>query len=108
MAIAGTLAGIAVGNMIKDVIYITQEEHEVISIPRLLNSEKLLRPEKKKILEVLSRKSEMTAEELQSKISGQMQTTWKHLRELEDGGYIKSSGNKPKKYSLTESGWLLA
>lgn len=81
---------------------------KIIHIPRLMKIESLLRGEKKDILMALSSKGEMTAEELSKVIEGQMQATWKHLRELEETGYIESSGNKPKKYNLTESGWLLA
>lgn len=108
MAIAGAIAGIVSGDKVDQVIYITEETHEVISIPRLLNPDKLLRPEKREILKILSQKGTLTAEELRETIGSQMQVTWKHLRELEEIGYVESSGEKPKKYQLTESGWLLA
>jgi CRISPR-associated protein Csa3 len=107
MAIAGTLAGIATGDIIEDVIYITEDEQEVISIPRLPNPEKLLSPEKREILQAISKKDKLTADELHELIKGQMQVIWKHLRELEEIGYVRSTAEKPRKYTLTESGWLL-
>ena len=108
MAIAGTLAGMATGDIIEDVIYITEDKQEVISIPRLPNPEKLLSLEKREIVRVISKKGKLTADELHGLIKGQMQVIWKHLRELEEIGYVRSTAEKPRKYTLTESGWFLA
>jgi CRISPR locus-related DNA-binding protein len=107
MAIAGTLAGIAVGDLIREIIYISEDDNKIISIPRLLTPSKLLSSEKRKILHILAERMNQTADELRETIKGQMQAIWKHLRELEEMGYIKSSNEKPKRYLLTESGWLL-
>jgi len=96
------------GNKIRDVIYITEEEHKPISLPRLLNPEALLTKEKKEILSLLAKKQTATAEDLQGGTKVKLQAVWKHLRELEELGYVASSKGKPREFNLTPSGQLLA
>jgi len=107
MAIAAVLAGMVMGDKVKDIIYITEEEHKVISLPRLLNPNALLTEEKRRILRALKEKGEATAIEL--KADSKMQTIWKHLRELEELSYVTATfKGRPKKFKLTPSGFLLA
>ena len=107
MAIAAVLAGMVMGDKVKDIIYITEEEHKVISLPRLLNPNALLTEEKRRILRALKEKGEATAIEL--KADSKMQAVWKHLRELEELSYVTATFNgRPKKFKLTPSGFLLA
>jgi CRISPR locus-related DNA-binding protein len=108
MAIAATLAGMVAGNKVKDVIYITEEEHKPVSLPRLLNPETLLTKEKRAILQMLAKKKGATAEDLQTGMEVKLQAVWKHLRELEKLGYIRAYERKPRRLELTPSGQLLA
>ncbi|MEM3048654.1 MAG: CRISPR-associated CARF protein Csa3 [Candidatus Bathyarchaeia archaeon] len=108
MALAATLAGMVAGEKVEDIIYITEEEHKPVSLPRLLNPESILTSEKRKILRIIADKTETTAEDLQAEMNVKMQAVWKHLRELEQLGYITSSKSKPRKFKLTLSGQLLA
>jgi CRISPR locus-related DNA-binding protein len=105
MAIAAAFAGMVMGDKVKDIIYITEEKHKIVSLPRLLNPDSLLTNEKRRILQTLKERREATAEEL--KAGSKMQAVWKHLRELERLGYITSSKGKPRKFKLTLSGRLL-
>ncbi|MBS7626742.1 CRISPR locus-related DNA-binding protein [Candidatus Bathyarchaeota archaeon] len=108
MALAATLAGMVAGEKVEDIIYVTEEEHKTVSLPRLLNPESLLTSEKRKILRIINDKTETSAEELQAEMNVKMQAIWKHLRELEQLGYITSCKSKPRKFKLTLSGQLLA
>jgi len=108
MAIAATLAGIVAGDKIRDIIYITEEEHKPVSLPRLLNPGALLTEEKRAILSMLAEKRVATAEEIQTGTKVKLQAIWKHLRGLEELGYVVASKGKPKKFELTPSGILLA
>ncbi len=108
MAIAATIVGMIAGDKIKDVIYITEEEHRPISLPRLLNPEALLTKEKKEIISLLADKQTATAEDLQTDTKVKLQAVWKHLRELEELGYVAASKGKPREFKLTPSGLLLA
>jgi len=107
MAIAVVLAGMVMGDKVKDIIYITEEEHKVISLPRLPNPNALLTDEKRRILRALKEKREATAEEL--KADSKMQTIWKYLRELEELSYVTTTfKGRPRRFKLTPSGFLLA
>ena len=108
MALAATLVGMVAGDKVKDVVYITEEEHKPVSLPRLLNPEALLTNEKRTILRMLAEKKEATAEDLQAGTKVKLQAIWKHLRELEQLGYIAASEGKPRRFELTPSGQLLA
>ncbi len=107
MALAATLAGMVAGEKVEDIIYITEEEHKPVSLPRLLNPESILTSEKRKILRIIADKTETTAEDLQAEMNVKMQAVWKHLRELEHLGYITSSKSKPRRFKLTLNGRLL-
>jgi CRISPR locus-related DNA-binding protein len=108
MGIAATLVGMIMGRKVQDVIYITEEEHKPVSLPRPLNPEALLTNEKKAILHILEQKIEATAEEIQEKMDVGLQAVWKHLRELEELGYVTGHKGKPRKFRLTSSGILIS
>jgi len=108
MALAATLVGMVAGDKVKDVVYITEEEHKPVSLPRLLNPEALLTEEKRVVLRMLAKKKGATAEDLQAGTKVKLQAVWKHLRELERLGYITTSKGKPRRFQLTPSGQLLA
>lgn len=105
LSLAATLAGF-VANPSK-IIYIQEENDQPIEIPKFTLGNKLLRPEKMKILKCV--KNNTTVEEIRKKLGNKKyHTIMKHLRELEEAGLIKlESKSNPHRYSITPSGELL-
>ncbi|MFH1824186.1 MAG: DUF6293 family protein [Candidatus Firestonebacteria bacterium] len=109
LSLAATLAGF-VSNP-KRIIYVTEENDEILEIPKLTIGEKMLSQEKRTILNSIktNTKTEEITDYLKGKNSksNEYHNVMKHLRELADMGLIKINDGRPYTYSITPSGELL-
>jgi len=106
LSLAATLAGF-VANPSK-IIYVQEENDQPIEIPKFTLGDKLLRPEKMKILKCIENNT--TVKEIKEKLGNRKKyhNITKHLRELERLELIRLDNNsRPHKYSITTSGELL-
>jgi CRISPR-associated protein Csa3 len=95
----GALYGaFARSEMVKKVVYVTEEDNFMIEFPILSFN---LSPTKKLILEIIQG-GNVTVENIATTIGISKGMTYNHLRELKTMGYISDEGG----YSLTDSGRL--
>jgi CRISPR locus-related DNA-binding protein len=108
LCLAATLAGF-VSNPSR-IVYMQEETHLPIEIPRFTLKKKVVNKTKRFILECVSK--DTTYEEIQKylKKNGGPQNypaIMKHLRQLSESGLIDISRKRPQTYSITPSGELL-
>ncbi|MBP1908577.1 CRISPR-associated CARF protein Csa3 [Methanolobus bombayensis] len=95
----GALYGaFARSDMVKKVVYVTEEDNFMIEFPILSFN---LSPTKKMILEIIQN-GNVAVENIAATIGISKGMTYNHLRELKTMGYISDDGG----YSLTDSGRL--
>jgi CRISPR-associated protein Csa3 len=95
----GALYGaFARSDMVKKVVYVTEEDNFMIEFPILSFN---LSPTKKSILEMIQNDT-VAVENIAATIGISKGMTYNHLRELKTMGYITDDGG----YSLTDSGRL--
>ncbi|MDK2948686.1 MAG: CRISPR-associated protein Csa3 [Methanolobus sp.] len=95
----GALYGaFARSDMVKKVVYVTEEDNFMIEFPILSFN---LSPTKKMILEIIQN-GNVAVENIAATIGISKGMTYNHLRELKTMGYISDEGG----YSLTDSGRL--
>ncbi|WP_094227782.1 CRISPR-associated CARF protein Csa3 [Methanolobus psychrotolerans] len=95
----GALYGaFARSDMVKKVVYVTEEDNFMIEFPILSFN---LSPTKKMILELIQ-KGTMSVENIAANVGISKGMTYNHLRELKTMGYISDEEG----YSLTDSGRL--
>jgi CRISPR-associated protein Csa3 len=97
----GTLFGAyARSEMVKRVVYVTEEDNFIIEFPLLSFN---LSPTKKAILEII-KQGETTVTTIAAKVGISRGMAYNHIRELKDMGYISDENG----FKITDSGKLAA
>lgn len=107
LSLAATLAGF-VSNPSK-IVYLQEENHQPIEIPKFTLGEKILTKGKRVILCSIEKNTTLKEiiNSIESDKSNKYHNVKKHLRELSEAGLIIISKERPQTYMITPSGELL-